>query len=261
LQQAILNLLSNAIKFTPSGGHVKIRLSVINNNEQKTTNRYVQVEVSDTGIGIAADFLPHVFDRFCQADSTSSRSSKGLGLGLALAHHIVKLHGGTIGVESPGIGQGATFRVTLPIWEKAGEAKKNPKTEESIISLTGFQVLVVDDDADAQRWMSVVLEECGAEVMAVGSVSDALKIFIRQKPDVLISDIGMPGEDGYALIRKIRELEPMLGGRIPAVALTAYARVEDYQKSLAEGFQLHIAKPVRAAELIAVVASLVKRDG
>ncbi|MEN9869099.1 MAG: hypothetical protein RLZZ171_82, partial [Cyanobacteriota bacterium] len=259
LQQVILNLLSNAIKFTPSGGHVEIRLSVINHSEQKT-NRYVQIEVSDTGIGISADFLPHVFDRFRQADSTSSRSSKGLGLGLAIARHSIELHGGIIEAESPGIGQGATFRVTLPLWQKSGEAQENPETgEESIISLTGLQVLVVDDDADARRWMCVVLEECGAEVMAVGSVSEALEALERQRPDVLVSDIGMPGEDGYALIRKIRELEPEMGKHVPALALTAYARVEDYQKALAEGFQLHISKPVRAAELIAVVASLAKR--
>jgi PAS domain S-box-containing protein len=277
LQQVILNLLSNAIKFTPEGGRVEIRLSLVTshsslakdskqrtNNQEPITN-YAQIQVSDTGIGIAADFLPHVFDRFRQLDSTSSRSSKGLGLGLAIARHLVELHGGTIGVESPGIGQGATFTVILPLLERVEEIEPTEELgsveEEFNIALTGLQVLVVDDDADVRQWISMILEESGAEVIAVGSVSAALEALERQRPNVLVSDIGMPGEDGYALIRKIRELEPEMGGRIPAVALTAYARAEDYQKALAEGFQLHVAKPIRAVELIAVVAGLAIRDG
>ncbi|MBW4622796.1 MAG: PAS domain S-box protein [Cyanosarcina radialis HA8281-LM2] len=257
LQQVVLNLLSNAIKFTPQSGRVEVRLSLVD----KTTTRYAQIQVSDTGVGIAPEFLPHAFDRFRQADSTSARASKGLGLGLAIAHHLVKLHGGIIGVESPGKGQGATFTVRLPVWEKLEEvAEVEGERADTTISLTGLRVLVVDDDRDARQWMRVVLEERGAEAIAVGSVGAALEVLEQQRPDVLVSDIGMPGEDGYTLIRKLRELEPEIGGRIPAVALTAYARVEDYQKALAEGFQLHIAKPIRAAELVAIVASLARRD-
>ncbi|MBW4534361.1 MAG: PAS domain S-box protein [Pleurocapsa minor HA4230-MV1] len=262
LQQVILNLLSNAIKFTPEGGRVEVRLSVVDRRDQQTKIRHAQIQVIDTGIGISAEFSPHVFDRFRQVDSTSARSSKGLGLGLAIAHHLVKLHGGTIKVESLGIGQGTTFTVTLPLLERAEEVEEAEEVkEETNISLTGLRVLVVDDDQDAREWMSVVLEECGAEVMTVDSVDEAIAGLERQRPNVLVSDIGMPGKDGYALIRKIRELESEMGGRIPAVALTAYARVEDYQKALAEGFQLHISKPVKAIELITVVASLARRNG
>lgn len=262
LQQVILNLLSNAIKFTPEGGRVEVRLSVVDRRAQQTKIRHAQIQVIDTGIGISAEFSPHVFDRFRQVDSTSARSSKGLGLGLAIAHHLVKLHGGTIKVESLGIGQGTTFTVTLPLLERAEEVEEAEEVkEETNISLTGLRVLVVDDDQDAREWMSVVLEECGAEVMTVDSVDEAIAGLERQRPNVLVSDIGMPGKDGYALIRKIRELESEMGGRIPAVALTAYARVEDYQKALAEGFQLHISKPVKAIELITVVASLARRNG
>jgi PAS domain S-box-containing protein len=274
LQQVVLNLLSNAIKFTPEGGRVEVKLSSVTNHlsstknsKQRTNNNrqvtnYAQIQVSDTGSGISAEFLPHVFDSFRQADSTSARSNKGLGLGLAISRHLVKLHGGAIEVISPGIGQGATFTVKLPLLEGAEEIEKTEETvsveEKSTTSLTGLRVLVVDDDADARQWISTVLNESGAEVITVGSVSEALEALEQQKPNVLVSDIGMPGEDGYALIRKIRELEPEMGGRIPAVALTAYARAEDYQKAIAEGFQLHVAKPIRAVELIAVVAGLAK---
>jgi PAS domain S-box-containing protein len=262
LQQVVLNLLSNAIKFTPEGGRVEVHLSVLNSSEQETTTRHAQIQVSDTGIGISAEFLPHVFDRFRQADSTSARANKGLGLGLAISRHLVKLHGGAIEVTSPGVGQGATFTVKLPLLEGAQRIEPTEESvsieEESTTSLTGLRVLVVDDDADARQWISTVLKESGAEVIAVGSVSEALEALELQRPDVLVSDIGMPGEDGYALIRKIRELKPKMGGRIPAVALTAYARAEDYQKAIAEGFQLHVAKPLKADELIAVVAGLAK---
>jgi PAS domain S-box-containing protein len=279
LQQVVLNLLSNAIKFTPEGGRVEVLLSSVTSHtlreaasastslakDSKQRTNYARIQVSDTGIGISAEFLPHVFDRFRQADSTSARSNKGLGLGLAISRHLVELHGGAIEVTSPGVGQGATFTVKLPLLEGAEEIEQTEEKvsveEESTTSLTGLRVLIVDNDADARQWISTVLRECGAEVIAVGSVSEALEALEQQRPDVLVSDIGMPGEDGYALIRKIRELEPEMGGRIPAVALTAYARAEDYQKAIAEGFQLHVAKPIRAVELIAVVAGLAKMDG
>lgn len=273
LQQVVWNLLSNAVKFTPKGGRVEVRLSVVSGSKD-VKDKYAQIQVSDTGKGISSDFLPYVFDRFRQADSKSTRVHKGLGLGLAIARHLVELHGGTIQAESPGIGQGATFTVKLP--QKAAPLQAvtdNPDQGQSPrvgrdaipldnpLALDGLQVLVVDDDADAREWISTVLQECGAQVSAVGSVEAALEALEKLKPDVLVSDIGMPGEDGYALIRKVRELEPDIRGRIPAVALTAYASVEDYKEALAAGFQLHVAKPVRAAELVAVVASLSQISG
>jgi len=290
LQQVVWNLLSNAIKFTPEGGRVEVRLTQESRDElgaeetrsnyqlpsrsvapASTTNyqlpitRFAQIQVTDTGIGIDRDFLPYVFDRFRQADSTSVRSNKGLGLGLAIARHLVELHGGTIRVDSPGRGQGTTFTIELPISERVSGAREaeeenplDPSPQPPAPSLLGLQVLVVDDEADARQWITIVLEESGAEVIAVGSVEEALEAIEQQRPDVLISDIGMPGEDGYALIRSIRELEPQMDATIPAVALTGYAREEDYTKALAEGFQLHVAKPIRAAELVAVVTSLAK---
>jgi len=291
LQQVVLNLLTNAIKFTPDGGRVKVWLSKeVGNREwgvgsgeefsQPSIPNYVQIQVSDTGKGISADFLPHVFERFCQADSSHTRSDKGLGLGLAIARHVVELHGGTIQAQSQGIGQGATFTVKLPILEESRGAEEQrsrgtgdnnlnfspqspvPSTQYPIPNrLTNLRVLVVDDEADVRQWITAVLEECGAEVSTFSSTRQALEALEELHPDVLISDIGMPGEDGYALMRKIREIEAERGGRIPAVALTGYARVEDYKEALAAGFQLHVAKPVRAAELIAVVASLGKMSG
>lgn len=261
LQQVVWNLLSNAIKFTPATGRVAVLLERVDS--------YVQLKVSDTGKGISADFLPYVFDHFRQADSTSTRVHKGLGLGLAIARHLVELHGGTIQAESPGKGQGATFTVKLPLLNKGeGEGEigigggdnanfpPSPPHPLTPSSLTGLRVLVVDDDADAREFVSAVLKECGAQVTAVDSVDSALEALENLKPDVLVSDIGMPGEDGYALIRKVRELDADIGGRIPAVALTGYARVEDHTEALLAGFQLHVAKPVRPAELVAIVASL-----
>ncbi|WP_315787972.1 ATP-binding response regulator [Fischerella sp. JS2] len=289
LQQIVLNLLSNAIKFTPDGGRVEVRLEVVNDREKVESsphhrtassshhkNRYAQITVSDTGKGISPEFLPYVFDRFRQADSTSTKSNKGLGLGLAIARHLVELHGGSIQVESQGIGQGATFTVKLPFTAISPSEVAQPNNTDQIQlptiaedaapldnppKLNGLRILVVDDETDTRKWISTVLQECGAEVIAVGSTGEALTSLEQFKPDVLVSDIGIPDEDGYTLIRKIRELEPEMGGRIPAVALTGYARVEDYTEAIAAGFQLHIAKPVRAAELIAVIASLSRMSG
>jgi PAS domain S-box-containing protein len=271
LQQVVWNLLCNAIKFTPNGGRVEVRLSVVSDSEQQATDNYAQIQVSDTGKGISADFLPYVFERFHQADSTSTRSNKGLGLGLAIARHLVELHGGTIQAESAGIGQGATFTVMLPLLAipSAKEAQTSNSNQmqvpmvgedttalENPPRLDGLQVLVVDDEADVREWISTVLTESGAQVIAVGSVGEALAALEQLRPDVLVSDIGMPDEDGYTFIRKVRELGSEMGGRIPAVALTGYAREEDYRQAKAAGFQLHIAKPIKAAELVAVVKSL-----
>lgn len=281
LQQVVWNLLSNAIKFTPSGGRVEVRLSVVSGRFQQTpggiaggdvcatrATNYAQIQVRDTGKGISADFLPYVFERFCQADSKSTRSHKGLGLGMAIARHLVELHGGTIQAESPGIGLGATFTVKLPLHQGSRGAGGDREVGRELLpispsplTLQGLQVLVVDDDADTREWLITVLQECGAQVIALGSVEEVLETLEHLKPDVLLSDIGMSGEDGYALIRKVRELEPDRGGCIPAAALTAYASIGDYREALAAGFQLHVAKPIRAAELVAVVASLAKMSG
>ncbi|MEI2580845.1 hybrid sensor histidine kinase/response regulator [Scytonema sp. PRP1] len=271
LQQVVWNLLCNAIKFTPNGGRVEVRLSVVSDSEQQATDNYAQIQVSDTGKGISADFLPYVFERFRQADSTSTRSNKGLGLGLAIARHLVELHGGIIQAESPGIGQGATFTVMLPLLAIPSAKEAQTSNSNQIQALTfgedtaalenpprldGLQVLVVDDEGDVREWISTVLTESGAQVIAVGSVGEALAALEQLRPDVLVSDIGMPDEDGYTFIRKVRELGSEMGGGIPAVALTGYAREEDYRQAKAAGFQLHIAKPIKASELVAVVNNL-----
>ncbi|MEG5041481.1 MULTISPECIES: ATP-binding protein [unclassified Microcoleus] len=263
LQQVVWNLLSNAVKFTPKDGRVQILLQRVNS--------HVEITVSDTGAGISSDFLPFVFDRFTQHDSTTTRSYGGLGLGLAIVRQLVELHGGTVTVVSPGIGQGTTFTVKLPVMiihlppsapeplNSLVEAKGRFQTSPT---LEGLQILVVEDEADALELLSTILGKYGADVMAVASVKEALTIIetaTDRSPDVLVSDIGMPDEDGYSLIRKLRQLEAQRGGRLPAIALTAYARNDDRQQSLLAGFQMHLTKPVDAAELVAVVASLTGR--
>jgi PAS domain S-box-containing protein len=261
LQQIIWNLLSNAVKFTPKGGRVDVKLERIDSR--------VQIRVSDTGTGIAADFLPHVFERFRQADSSSTRSHGGLGLGLAIVRHLVELHGGTVFAESPGIGQGASFIVNLPMravyveTTTTAPSKSTDNNEISLngrLSLDGVRVLVVDDELDARQLLTTVLSQYGAQVIAVASAADALAAVQQFQPDVLVSDIGMPETDGYALIRQLRSLPSEQGGRIPAVALTAYARAEDRTQALLAGFQLHVSKPVNPAELAAVVANLAGRN-
>lgn len=259
LQQVVWNLLSNAVKFTPKGGRVDVELERINSR--------VQIRVSDTGGGIAPDFLPHVFERFRQADSSTTRSHGGLGLGLAIVRHLVELHGGTVAAESQGIGQGATFIVNLPMRAVAVESstpqqpsslRDNEVPKNPLPVLEGVRVLVVDDEADTRRLLTAILTQYGAQVMAVASSLEAL-MSLQQFPfDVLVSDIGMPEEDGYTLIRKVRNLSSK-SGRIPAVALTAYARAEDRTRALLAGFQLHIPKPVNPSELAAVVANLAGR--
>jgi CheY-like chemotaxis protein/anti-sigma regulatory factor (Ser/Thr protein kinase) len=263
LQQVVWNLLSNAIKFTPKGGRVQVRLERINS--------HLEIAVSDTGSGISTKFLPHVFDRFRQADQSTTREYGGLGLGLAIVRHLVELHGGTVRAESHGEGQGSTFTVMLPllpVYESgAGEVRVHPKADAAPPApdcpekLDGLKVLVVDDEADTRELLSVVLGRCGAEVSLAGSATEALALIESWRPDVLISDIGMPVEDGYELIRKVRALTAEKGGRVPAVALTAYARTEDRLRVLRSGYQMHIPKPVELTELVAIVANLAERAG
>ncbi|MFE1744078.1 response regulator [Coleofasciculus sp. H7-2] len=261
LQQVIWNLLSNAIKFTPKEGRVQVRLERVNS--------HIEITVIDTGVGISSEFVPYVFDRFRQADSSITRSYSGLGLGLAIVRHLVELHGGTVRAESQGEGQGATFILKLPLMpvrlETSQEKRVHPTVGSKVSfdppSLDGLQVLVVDDEADSRVFITTVLEECGASVRAVASVESAIEVIKLLKPDVLLSDIGMPEEDGYTLIRKVRALSVEQGGEIPAIALTAYARAEDRMRAIAAGFQMHIPKPVEPAELATVVASLAGRTG
>ncbi|HLL15426.1 MAG TPA: ATP-binding protein [Pyrinomonadaceae bacterium] len=265
LQQIVWNLLSNAIKFTPKGGRVQVRL--------ERADSHVEIIVSDSGKGIGAEFLPHVFDRFRQADSTSTRKQGGMGLGLSIVRQLVELHGGTVSVESGGDGQGATFIVQLPQMasrrqrDAAAPPRRHPTVGGSGLSfdcppsLKGLRVLVVDDEMDTRRLLRTMLEQCGSEVMTAGSAAEAIAAFTESKPDVLISDIGMPEEDGYELIGKLRASEAKAGGRIPAIALTAYARMEDRVRALNAGFQVHVPKPIEPIELLAVVASLTGRTG
>ncbi|MEH2162049.1 MAG: response regulator [Nostoc sp.] len=262
LQQIVWNLLTNGIKFTPKGGRVEVHLSVVSGEEQQTTQQYAQIQVIDTGIGISSEFLPKVFDRFRQADSTTTRSHNGLGLGLAIVRHLVELHKGTIFAHSLGSGQGATFTVNLPLLQNRANRVNRETTGEisSVVStpLAGLRVLVVDDEADTRNFLSFMFEEYGAFATAVASVDEALAILQQAKTDVLISDIGMSEQDGYTLIRKLRSLEPERGGCIPAIALTAYTREEDRLEALSAGFQQHLSKPIDPTKLIAMVASVLK---
>ncbi|MBD1878962.1 response regulator [Coleofasciculus sp. FACHB-T130] len=271
LQQIIWNLLTNAIKFTPEGGRVQVYL--------QGDRSHVEILVSDTGEGISAEFLPYVFDRFRQADNSITRSYTGLGLGLAIVRHLVELHGGTVRAESPGEGQGSTFIVKLPLLNSAGVKKRAEEAQSLCRSqssapnpqesprptlwespLDGLQILVVDDEADARELLKSILEQYGAEAIAAASAEEAIATIQQSKPDLLISDIGMPNEDGYSLIRRVRALEAEKG-QIPSVALTAYVRADDQKAALSAGFQSHVAKPIDPTELIAVVASLVGRTG
>jgi PAS domain S-box-containing protein len=258
LQQVVWNLLSNALKFTPSGGRVEVHLG--------RKNGHACITVTDTGQGISPEFLPFVFERFRQADSTSTRVHGGLGLGLAIVRHLVELHGGRVDVASGGEGRGATFTVHLPLADAApndGAAHWTPEEKDSSFStrpdLGGLHVLVVEDEQDGRELITTVLERCGARVTAVRNVAEALEALEEGRPDVLLSDIGLPGEDGYTLIRKVRALEAERGSQIPAAALTAYASADDRLRALAAGFQVHVAKPVEPSELTAIVASLAGR--
>jgi signal transduction histidine kinase/CheY-like chemotaxis protein len=260
LQQVFWNLLSNAVKFTPKNGRVRVSV-------QSIASR-VEIAVADTGLGIDAVFLPHVFNRFSQRDSSSTRSVRGLGLGLAIARQLVELHGGSIQAESPGTGQGSTFTVAFPRSPVTAATPSNGRVYsqadrsvglEDAPDVTGIRVLVVEDDDDARALLAKVLEGQGAFVKVVSSAREALDVLEKERIDVLLSDIEMPGTDGYQLIRELRLRSSQQGGSVPAAALTAYARTEDRLRALRAGFQLHLAKPVQPAELVTVVASLATR--
>jgi CheY-like chemotaxis protein len=255
----VWNLLTNAIKFTPRDGAVAVRL------HQNGAN--AEVRVSDSGVGIRPDFLPYVFDRFRQAESTITRSHGGLGLGLSIVRHLVELHGGTVAVDSGGEGQGAAFTVLLPVRPAVAgtaaplpgpcEAQAGPWDNPAL--LAGLSVLVVEDEEDTRELLVTALEQCGARVVAVSSVGDALLRMDVAPPDVLVSDLAMPDEDGYALIRQVRSRGAARGGEVPAAALTAYARAEDRVRALAAGFQMHLPKPIDPTDLVNMVASLAGR--
>jgi CheY-like chemotaxis protein len=263
LQQVFWNLLANAVKFTPRDGHVQVRLERVDS--------HVEITVSDSGLGIKPEFLPFVFERFRQADGTTTREYGGLGLGLAIVRHLVELHGGRVRASSAGENLGSAFTVELPLMAAQVESDTqvrgvHPTAEtftalETPPMLDGVRVLVVDDDRDARELISTILEQRGARVTTAVSAVEALQSLRSHRPDVIISDIEMPAEDGYTLIKKIRELDPQEGGRTPAAALTAYARTEDRLRALMAGFQIHLPKPVEPAELIAVVANLAERTG
>jgi signal transduction histidine kinase/ActR/RegA family two-component response regulator len=259
LQQVVWNLLMNAVKFTPSGGRVTLRL--------ERDDAVVRIVVGDTGQGIAAHMLPYLFERFRQADSSSTRSHGGLGLGLALVKHLVELHGGTVEAASEGLGHGATFTVLLPIvWpETRGEATPVPATtvvderQGRLVRLDGLRVLVADDDGDALILATTILTGAGALVQTALSAAAALDLLREWRPDVLVSDIEMPEEDGYALIHKVRDLPPEAGGDTPAIALTAYGRSQDRLRALTSGFNMHVPKPVDPGELTALIADVAGR--
>jgi signal transduction histidine kinase/CheY-like chemotaxis protein len=255
LQQVAWNLLSNAVKFTPEGGEVCVSLT--------RDGARVRLAVSDTGKGIPAEFLPHVFDRFRQADSATTRAYGGLGLGLAIVRHLAELHGGTVEADSAGEGRGSTFSVTFPLAQApaacecdGGATTASDRDAARAEGLAGVRVLVVDDELDTRKLISTVIAQSGAEVTACASAGEALETLKTWRPHILMSDIGMPGEDGYAFIRQVRALPAERGGRTPAAALTAYARDEDRSRALAAGFQLHLAKPFSPGDLIAAVADL-----
>jgi PAS domain S-box-containing protein len=265
LQQLIWNLLSNAIKFTPKKGKVEVFLERVGSQ--------AEITVRDTGQGIRPDFLPYVFERFRQAEGGAARKYGGLGLGLAIVRHLTELHGGTVQVDSAGEGRGASFKVTLPMLlsdsarvtpRRKGERRRttdNGELSKLRPTLDGLRVLVVDDEPDVRDFALMTFKQCGAEGAAAATCSEALQILADWKPDVLVADIGMPDEDGYSLIHKVRSLPAERGGRTPAMALTAYARTEDRVRILSSGYQIHVAKPVEPVELIAAVASLAGRTG
>jgi len=300
LQQVVWNLLTNAIKFTPFGGCVEVRLSVVEENERSVAGHkaaspdflvransvplptanptYAQIKVSDTGKGIATEFLPHVFELFRQADASTTRNYKGLGLGLAIVRYLVEMHGGTVAVESLGEGQGATFTVFLPLMEASQKSKvRSQKSKVKTYStpyihsqltthnsqplpLNNLRVLVVDDEPDSCEVIAVILQTSGATTYTASSVQAALQALDAFQPDLLVSDIGMPGEDGYALIRQLRT-KTTAQRQIPAIAMTGFARLEDRAQAIAVGFQRHLPKPIDPDALIAVVTDLIQGTG
>jgi signal transduction histidine kinase len=260
LQQVVWNLLMNAVKFTDKDGRVQVYLQRVNS--------HIEIIVSDTGRGIAPELLPLVFDRFRQADSSSTRSHGGLGLGLALVKHLVELHGGTVLAQSSGEGKGATFIVKLPLAIAEVAEGPSPRVHptapvmepvSSGLRLDGLRVLAVDDDPDALELATAILAAAGAVVRTCGSAGEALLAVQRWRPDVLVSDIEMPGKDGYSLIREVRALDAERGGKTPAVALTAYGRTQDRMLSLTAGYNMHVPKPVDPGELTTIIANVAGR--
>jgi PAS domain S-box-containing protein len=262
LQQIIWNILSNAVKFTPKGGFVQIKLQRLNS--------HIEISIADTGIGISPKMLPFIFDRFSQAESATNRRYGGLGLGLAIVRHLVEIHAGSIEAHSEGEGQGAIFTIKLPLVDFDSVAQPESSKQrhsknggavppESATELTDLQILIVDDEEDGRTLVKTVLEQCGALVTSVSSVRAALTALQDRRFDILLSDIGMPSEDGYSLIRKVRSLPVDQNGKIPAVALTAYGSLEDRRHALTSGFQMHVAKPIEPVQLIKVVAGLTGR--
>jgi CheY-like chemotaxis protein/anti-sigma regulatory factor (Ser/Thr protein kinase) len=262
IQQVIWNLLSNAIKFTPRGGYVHVEL--------KRVESFAEITVTDSGIGIEPEFLPFVFDRFRQANSATTRHHGGLGLGLSIVRELTELHDGTVSANSEGKGKGATFIVRLPIHQSSEALGSGiAASPHAILAnlgrvvspdfLGGMKILVVDDERDTRDFVRAVLERSGANVMTSFSVPDALGMFERHRPDCVISDIGMPEEDGYSFIQKVRALPRHMGGETPAAALTAYARDEDRIRILRSGFQAYILKPVEPGDLVGAVAGIVRK--
>jgi CheY-like chemotaxis protein/anti-sigma regulatory factor (Ser/Thr protein kinase) len=255
LQQVAWNLLSNAVKFTQEGGRVEITLGRV--------DPYIQIIVRDSGRGIDPQFMPHLFERYHQADLSDSRRRGGLGLGLTLVRQLVEMHGGSVEAESDGKDRGATFTVKLPVRAIfTAESERAPGGRGQTKSLDSAWVIVVDDEANARELITSVLESAGARVTAFASAEETLKLLMggaTPRPDALVCDLAMPGEDGFFLIRELREWEKTHGGVMPAVALTAFGRVEDRTRALYAGFQMHITKPVEPVELVVVVRSLIER--
>ncbi len=258
LQQVIWNLLSNAIKFTPKGGKVDVLLERVNS--------HLEITVHDSGMGIKPELLPVIFERFRQADSSTTRTYGGLGLGLSIVKHLVELHGGTVRGKSAGEGQGATFIVALPVAPfRPSESRIHPKgshlqnVDSADVDLDGVHIIVVDDEADTRTLLTRLLSECNANVEAVSNAADAICAIKQNRPDLIVSDIGMPVMDGYQLIQEVRELDPAQGGAVPAIALTAFARSEDRTRAMLAGYNMHVAKPIEAQELLATVANLAGR--
>ncbi len=262
LQQVVWNLIANAVKFTPRGGRIQVLLERVNSQ--------IQITVADTGIGIKPELTSQVFQRFHQVDASTTRKHGGLGLGLAIVKHLVELHGGAVGAESAGEGRGATFTVRLPITvvhRKVDEGqRRHPMATTApppykAMNLAGLKLVVVDDEPDGRNLIRRLLEECGAEVSTADSAAEAILLIERDRPDILVSDIGMPGMDGYELLQRVRSLGPARGGMVPAVALTAFARSEDRTRALRSGYLVHVSKPVEPAEFIATIASIAGRTG
>jgi CheY-like chemotaxis protein/two-component sensor histidine kinase len=259
LQQVVWNLLSNAIKFTPKDGKVLVTLQRVNS--------HIEISVADTGVGIKPEFVQHVFERFRQADASSTRHYGGLGLGLSIVKSLVELHGGSVDVHSEGEGRGATFSVHIPLAAVQGRAAGTRLHPAALgapsaftpADLAGLTFVVVDDQPDARRLLERILGECGARVLTAGSVAEALPLIEQSRPDLLISDIGMPEADGYELLRRVRALSLKGNGHVKAIALTAFARTEDRTRALRAGFAAHVAKPVDPSELVATIGSLVGR--